>query len=960
VTKTRSNHTVAFGIRTIFVLLLLSGASCATAMATTQAAATDRVTSAVDATQRVPLSASRAKWTAPANDEGAVPDDLPLTHLALNLKRSPQRQQAFEQFLREQQDPASPDYHNWLTPSEVGERFGVSQHDLDVTSEWLRAQGLRVDAISSSRTRIRFSGDAGAVAAAFATELRYYRVGTEKRIANASDAQVPAALADAISGVTGLESVRFHPASHMSAPRIRALDRASPQPAGTSCSGDDCSYVVFPADFDVIYNVKPVRQQGIDGTGQKIAVVGRSRVYEPDVRSFQQMAGLATRYPVVIIPPDGVDPGPPLSTCTDDTSPTCGHPADEIGDQGEATLDVQRAGSVAPGATVDLIVSGTANSVDGVYISMDYAIDTNPVPAKILSISFTTCEANNSRAAAESVDDLFAQAAAEGISVFVASGDAGVAGCSSLDAPPSPNETESTNLLCSSGHVTCVGGTEFADKEDPDAYWNRTNGANYLSAIGYIPEGAWNEPLNSDGDPQLASTGGGVSVYIPTPPWQVGTGVPAARQGRYTPDVSLLAATREGYFTCLAARGGSCVPSGGTFHFIISGGTSASAPSLAGITALLNDKVGSAQANLNPRLYALAANSGNGVFHDTTVASSDVTGCSISQPSPCNNSTPGPNGLGGGLAGYLVGAGYDQATGLGSVNVANLIANWSGSGAAPVNLDQIGLTGSWYNPARSGQGVVMQVVPDLYGPGQGLLFGGWFTFDVSAAGGQRWYSVQGTVSDSAASATMPIYASTGGNFDALPVVGVSQVGEVTFRFSDCTHGTMDYAFTDGSGRNGSIPLTRLGGNVTCTPSGANTNPPQDFYLSGTWFDPGTGGQGLLFDMDPVQGTFFGAWYTYARNGAQIGGPASQRWLSLQANFTPGVHTLNNIDIFATSGGVFNDPTPVTTTQVGAASITFPTCNSATLTYTFTSGEYAGLNGSIALQRTSPAPAACGF
>ena len=97
-----------------------------------------------------------------------------------------------------------------------------------------------------------------------------------------------------------------------------------------------------------------------------------------------------------------------------------------------------------------------------------------------------------------------------------------------------------------------------------------------------------------------------------------------------------------------------------------------------------------------------------------------------------------------------------------------------------VNLDQIGLTGSWYNPSTSGQGIVMQVVPDYYGAGRGLLFGGWFTFDVSASGGPRWYSVQGEVDASSASATMPIYRSEGGNFAAPPNVGVASIGQATF------------------------------------------------------------------------------------------------------------------------------------------------------------------------------------
>lgn len=915
--------------------------------------------SAIDDTQRVALSLPPAKWAAAANDDGRVPDDLALTHLSLELKRTPERQRAFEQLLRDQQDPSSPNYHRWLSPTEIGQRFGASQHDIDAVSDWLRTQGLRVDAVSNSRTRIRFDGSAGSVAAAFRTELRYYRAGADKRIANTSDAEIPAALADAVRTVRGLQTIRFHPALHVSAPQRAGLDPSSPQPAGTSCSDGVCNYVVFPSDFSKIYNVDPVRHQGIDGSGQAIAVIGRSRVLDADVRNFQQLAGVPPRAVNVIVPPDGVDPGAPLSTCDDDSSPTCGHPADRIGDQSEATLDVQRAGSVAVGAMIDLIVSGTANSVDGVYISMDYAIDHDPVPAKIVSISFATCEAQNSRAAAESMDDFFAQAAAEGISVFVASGDAGVAGCAGLDSPPEPNESESTNLLCASGNVTCVGGTQFADADNHDAYWTADNDLYYLSARGYIPEGVWNEPLNSNGDPQLAASGGGFSAYIATPSWQVGAGVPAARRGRYTPDVSLLAATHEGYFMCVAALGGSCVATNGTFRYAIAGGTSASAPSLAGIAALLNDKTGSAQANLNPRLYALAANPGNGVFHDVTVASSGVSGCSLSVPSLCNNSTPGPNGLGGGLTGYQAGAGFDQATGLGSLNVANLLANWSGSGAT-INLNQVGLTGSWYNPATSGQGIVLQVVPDFYGAGEGFLFGGWFTFDVTAAGGQRWYSVQGPVSSSAPSATLPIYLSTGGNFDAPPVVGVTQVGEITLSFGDCTHGRMTYAFTDGSGRSGTIPLTRLGGNVACAAGGGAQNPPADFYLSGTWFDPSIGGQGLLFDIDPLQGTFFGAWYTYAANGQQIGGAASQRWFSLQSGFTAGVHALNDITIFATSGGAFDDPATVTTTPVGTASIVFATCNSATLSYAFTSGPNSGRHGTIALQRTSPAPAACGF
>ena len=940
------------------VMAFLSGlAAVALPGGFARAASPDLVTRTVDTTQRTALSGHRAAWAQSKRDSGAVAADTALVNLGITLKRTPERQQAFDQFLREQKDPTSPNYQHWLSPSEIGERFGASQSDIDAVSGWLRNQGLAVDGVANSRMRIRFSGSAADVATAFGTELRTFDVGAKTRMSTTGNPQVPTALADAIASVEGLQTTRFEPLL-----RTRAA-QPSVHPAATSCQGTVCNYAIFPSDFAKIYDINPVHQQGIDGSGQTIAVVGRARVYAADMQNFQSLAGLPASTVNVTIPTGGTDPGPPASTCSDTGTPSCSHPSDAVADQGEATLDVQRASSVAPGATINLIVSNTtdANSPDGVQLSTEYAIDHDPVPAKILSISYTSCEHDNGESVVDYLDGLFAQAEMEGISVFVASGDGGVAGCASLDATPTGTESVTINALCSSSHVTCVGGTEFADSARPSAYWSSTTGSDYLSALGYIPEGAWNDPLDDNDAPQFSATGGGVSAYIDTPSWQVGTGVPG-RAGRYTPDIAFAASPREGYFTCLAAQGGGCTVSGGQFSFLPTGGTSASTPSMAGIAALLNQKIGAAQANLNARLYALAAATGNGVFHDANVASatnanSGVASCSVSVPSICNNSTPGTSGLSGGLQGYAIGTGYDLATGLGSLDVANFLAQW-GSAGTSVNLDQYGLAGSWTIAGASSQGLSISVLPDYFGAGSGQLFTGWFTYDVTAAGGMRWYTLQGPVSASSPSATVAVYATEGGSFDSSRPTTTTQVGSATLQFADCDHGTLDFSFSSGSPSAGSLALTRVFPNVNCTPQGTTSTTSTDYLLSGIWSVDGDSGQGVTFEVSPSQNAFFGGWYTYTA-GTLHGGAADQRWFTLQAPWTTHTHQLQ-ATIYATSGGAFDANATTQTNAVGSGTLTINSCSSATFAYTFTSGENSGHSGTLHLTRLDTPPAGCTY
>ncbi len=893
----------------------------------------------------IALAHQQARWATAQNDLGAIADDVPLRHLTLVLQRPPARQQAFEQFLQEQQDPQSPNFQRWLTPPELGDEFGNSQQDIDALSQWMRAQGLHIDRVANSRTRIDFSASAAQVDAAFQTRMHAYRVAGETRVANASAPRIPVAFSSMIRSISGLYTIKERASHGAGAVSVkRAARRAGP--GGTFCSGINCTQYIFPADFARIYDINPLYQQGIDGSGQTIAIIGRARVYLPDIENFQQRSQLGVKDPTIIVPPAGVDPGP--------ASSSGGLSEDQL----EATIDVSRATSVAPGATIDLVISGGTASQSGLAIASEYVVDTNPVPARIMSISFGACEADAGKSGVDLYDNLFSQAAAEGISVFVISGDAGAAGCDPYNATPPATQIASSNYICVSSYATCVGGTQFADTANPSQYWGSGNAAGFGSALGYIPEGAWNEPLAGDGTTQASASGGGISTFIPTPNWQTGTGVPG-KQGRYTPDVSFSASAHDGYFGCMAAIGSSCVvDTQGQFPFAYFYGTSASTPDMAGIAALLNQKFGSAQGNLNPHLYALAATPQNGVFHDTTLASSGVATCDVSVPSLCNNSTPGADGLSGGLAGFQVGTGYDLATGLGSIDVANLLAQWNNV-TSSVNLDQIGITGAWYNPSESGQGLVVQVIPDLTGPGQGFFFGGWFTFDITAAGGQRWYTIQGPVSRTNTSATLQVYATYGGNFNAAPTVGATSVGQATIQLSDCTRATLTYHLSDGSARNGTIPLNRLGANVTCGPAGDNGNSASDLLLSGAWYDPNTSGQGLVFDVNPVDKDLFAAWYTFAQNGQQIGGGPSQRWFTLQlGGFAPGTTTASNIPIYATTGGAFDNPAVVQTTPVGTASIAFQSCTAMTLTYAFSSGENMGSSGTINLSRPAYLAAGC--
>ncbi len=860
------------------------------------------------------LPHTRAAWASAENDLGETDPGLRLTNLTLVLNRPPERQTAFETLLAEQQDPASPRFHRWLTPAQIGEQFGPPDGDIAAVSSWLRSQGLRVDDVAGSRVRIEFSGPAANVAAAFGTPLHTYLVDGEEMISPAAAPRIPSSLARLLQTVQGLQTVRERPQHHSTRSEIRTAALGE-QPATTACSGTACSHYIGPSDFASIYDVKPVYLQGVDGTGQTIAIVGRASVYLPDFENFQTFAGLAVKDPVIVIPPNGVDPGPPVST--DDGTK---HP-----DQSEATLDVTRAASVAPGATIDLVISANTPTASGVGIASRHVVDTNL--AQVMSISFSSCEQQLGGPAIVSFwDSIFSEAAAQGISVLVSSGDSGAAGCAKAFAAPSGTQVAATNAICASSYVTCIGGTQFADTATPGAYWSATNSGGRQSAFGYIPEGAWNEPLDASGNPQIAATGGGVSAYVPTPSWQVGTGVPGT-QGRYTPDISFSASVHDGYLNCSTASGATCVAVNGSIHFVSSGGTSAGAPSMAGIAALLDQKMAGAQGNLNPRLYSLASNPGNRVFHDITPATSGDLVCDPSTPGTCNNTTPGPTGLAGGLPGYSVGPGYDMATGLGSIDVANLLASWAAASSPGTPANSPGpFSGLWYNPNESGWGIG-------FTQRRNIVFATWFTYD--NLGNPKWYvasscPLAATNGGTGGTCSGSLYEVGGPAFFGTPfnpsLVHVAAVGSLTVSFRNVDAATMSYTV---NGQSRTVEIVRQ-----VFQSGA-TLPAVDY--TDLWWNPNESGWGLLVSHE--YGVMFLAWFVYDGNGKPLWYVASD--CVVNASGCTG-------SLYSTTGPAFGpsfNPSQVHVNTVGTITLTFSDPNNGIAAFTVN-----GVSGSKSITR----------
>jgi len=595
----------------------------------------NRIAGRITAGQRFRLRGNVHPRATPENDQGAVDPNLTLSRVTLLLQPTASQKAALAQLLADQQNPASQNYHHWLTPEEYADRFGVSQSDVDQITAWLRTQNLTVVEIARGRDWIAVSGTASAFEQAFDTPIHRYLVRGELHFANASEPSLPGALRGIVAGIHGLNDFRLKPAS-----RSRAGVSGASLPQYNNANL--CGHCLAPDDVATIYNINPLYNSGLNGTGQKIAVVGQTQIRTDDIDQYRGFFKLAAASPQVVLVPGQTDPGV------------------VNGDLGEADLDLEMAGVVARNATVIYVYA------PDVTTSAQYVIDQNLAP--VLSMSYGDCEAAYTSSDSAQLQAMAQRANAQGITWFAPSGDDGATDCAS-DTFPGAKSAASVDLPAGIPEVTGVGGTEFA--EGAGNYWNANNNSNNASALSYIPEISWNDTA-TDGSP--SASGGGKSARFSKPSWQTGAGVPSDN-ARAVPDISISAsADHDGYvvFTSDPTACGKNNRAAPTLCEVVFGGTSVGPPLFAGLAAVLNQAAVSkglqsnpGLGNINPALYTLAASSPS-AFHDITTGNNIINVTCAPTDRNCTS----------GSVGYNAASGYDLVTGLGTVDAGAFVNAW--------------------------------------------------------------------------------------------------------------------------------------------------------------------------------------------------------------------------------------------------------------------------------------------
>jgi subtilase family serine protease len=639
-----------------------------------------RIVSRIDEAQLVTLTGNTNPRANAKNDRGAVSANFALPDLTLVLSRSAEQQAAFDAYVASEYDQNSPNYHQWLTPQQIGAQFGPAQADIATITGWLASHGFAVKLVTPDRMTIRFSGTAGQVQNAFHTQIHNLSVNGVGHYANMSDPQIPAALSPVVIGVKALHNFLPQPqhklgslvqfdqqtgkwkkvttaanspltlAAASSAPPStgpRPAFKSLPQFGTNGDQGTNNAYLeedVTPYDFATIYNVLPLWNNNITGSGQTIAIAGTSFINiglnggANDVATFRGAFGLSTNFPTSPTPHE-IDAGSYFNTgttasiCTSTSSTAyCG-----LGDLLENSLDVEWSGAVAPNAQIDLVVTGQSSAcnattgsgcIDTLYDSAAYVVDN--LTAKILSVSYGECELGQGTAGNVAFYNLWQQAAAEGIAVFVATGDSGSPACDdemdSQDGNPYLAQYGlSVSGLASTPYNTAVGGTDFSwcqpyvivtgtgnnatlnlegcasssTSQGSPAYWNTSNnGTTGASALGYVPEIPWNDtcmnPINARFLETYLSASGFDSYYgvaTPTTPEETCSQIYGPVYGGYPGWYLFYEGTGNmlaGYVDTVGGSGGAsnCVVNNGS---TVSSCTGTSVSTNVGTVTLTND-----------------------------------------------------------------------------------------------------------------------------------------------------------------------------------------------------------------------------------------------------------------------------------------------------------------------------------------------------------------------------------
>jgi hypothetical protein len=767
----RYPHT--FTTKLFALVAFLSVGALATPAQTNQARSL--VTAPVNENQMLVLKGNTHPLARAEFDRGAAPASLPMENIQLVLKRTSEQEAALAELLREQQDPSSPNYHKGVTPQEFGARFGASDHDIQAVTSWLQSHGLRVLEVSPGRNIIQFSGTAAQVETALRTSIHSYVVNGEQHWANSSEPQIPAALGDVVAGINTLHNFHRKPMSRMVGTFSRSNATGETKPIrpqftfdlGQACSGLQTAgcFGVAPFDFATIYNVLPLWNAGIDGTGETIAIVGDSNINPADVTNFRSIFGLPVNAPHVIIADNGSDPGiqPPPN-----------------GDELESDLDVEWAGAVAKGATIDFVISKSTNSTQGVDLAAEHIINHNLAP--VLSESFGECELGLGSGGNAFFNSMWQMGAAEMITIVVSTGDSGASACdfpnnNTAAALPASNGLQVSGIASTPFNIA-VGGTDFDQLSNATSFWNTTNAqTTQLSAKAYIPETTYNDsctslvfgaagfsPLpevNCNNTAQLAPSinpiggGGGVSnCTAPTgpnpsncaggyakPAFQSAPGVPNDGK-RDLPDVSLFAGdglVGSFYVICeqdqnSPSTNNPCSLANPNNDTLGVGGTSASAQAFAGIMALVVQKTKSRQGiGAATVMYQLAAQQSVSACSSSatpanTCVFNDVTKGTISQPCVKNSTNcivATSSDATGVLSGCDAAPGYDLVTGLGTINAESLVNNFgnaAAAGTADFALSLQNCTSTIIISAPGGSGSFTTVITELNGFNTALTY----------------------------------------------------------------------------------------------------------------------------------------------------------------------------------------------------------------------------------------------